>query len=131
MKSYRRSAPTTLLCCLASAVAIAAGSVGSAYAWAPPENWEAGTCTNKACTYESVEKNHAEAFNRAAAHPPWGITSFEVPHPGGKPEETLKRIRVDVPPGLAADPQTLPACKRAEFDSGLCNPLTKAGIVQL
>ncbi|HEY0517355.1 MAG TPA: hypothetical protein VGD00_09560, partial [Solirubrobacteraceae bacterium] len=48
------------------------------------------------------------------------------------PEETLKRIRVDVPPGLAADPQTLTPCTRAEFNAGTCDPLTtKAGDVEL
>src|SRR6266705_1937505 len=51
--------------------------------------WEAGTCINHTCTYESVEKNHAEAFTQAAGHPPWGITTFELKHhPGllGEPE---------------------------------------------
>ena len=33
------------------------------------------------------------------------------------PEGQLKRIRVDVPPGLAADPQTLPACPKAQFEA--------------
>jgi hypothetical protein len=126
MKTYRRPALIALLCCLGGVLALGAGD---ALAWGPPQNWEAGTCTNKACTYKSVEKNPSEAFDRAAAHPPWGITSFEVP--GAEAEPPLKRIRVDVPPGLAADPQTLPTCKRAEFDGGLCSPLTKVGLVEL
>jgi hypothetical protein len=82
--------------------------------------WEAGTCVEKSCTYPSVEKNPGEAFTQAAGHPPWGITSFELNAPGGKPEEQVKRIRVDVPEGLAANPQALPSCSRAEFES---NPL--------
>jgi hypothetical protein len=131
MRMYRHTVLLALLCCLASSAALASGAVDAAYAWGPPQNWEAGTCNNQACTYESVEENESEAFNEAAAHPPWGITSFEIPHPGGEPEETLKRIRVDVPPGLAADPQTLPTCTRGEFNAGLCNPLTKAGLVKL
>jgi hypothetical protein len=126
MKRFRRIALLFVTVCIA-----VAGASSAAYAWGPAQNWEAGTCNNEACTYESVEKNESESFNQAAGHPPWGITSFEIPHPGGEPEETLKRIRVDVPPGLAADPQTLPTCTRAQFNAGLCSPLTKAGLVQL
>jgi hypothetical protein len=130
MKACRRTILSTLLCCLAVAAA-----AGPAFAWAPPSTWEAGTCTAKGCTYQSVEEKPSESFTRAAAHPQWGITSFEVAHSGTgesrRPEETLKRIRVDVPPGLAADPQTLPTCSRAEFNAGTCSPLTKAGVVEL
>ena len=78
--------------------------------------WEAGTCVNHTCTYESVEKElqekgrSEEAFTQAAGHPPWGMTTFELNHtkvglaeePDGAP---LKRVRVDVAPGLASDPQ--------------------------
>jgi hypothetical protein len=125
----------TLTCCLLGG-ALTLVAAGPAYAWSPPPVWEAGTCTAKGCTYKSVEENPAQSFNHAAAHPPWGITSFEVAHSGSgesrRPEETLKRIRVDVPPGLAADPQTLTPCTRAEFNAGTCNPLTtKAGDVEL
>ncbi len=132
MRTYRhRTSLLALICCVIGASALAAGSADSAYGWGPPQNWEAGTCSNKACTYKSVEENNSDAYNLAAGHPPWGITSFEVPHPGGKPEEVLKRIRVDVEPGLAADPQTLPTCTRAEFDAGSCSASTKVGLVQL
>jgi hypothetical protein len=79
--------------------------------------WEAGTCEAKGCTYASIKSNPKEAFTQSAGHPEWGITSFEVNAPGGKPEEQVKRIRVDVPEGLAANPQALPSCTRAEFDS--------------
>jgi hypothetical protein len=79
--------------------------------------WEAGTCEAKECTYASIKSHPKEAFTQAAGHPEWGITSFEVNAPGGKPEEQVKRIRVDVPEGLAANPQALPSCTRAEFDA--------------
>src|SRR5438445_12123566 len=73
-------------------------------------SFEAGTCVNDTCTYESVEKNHAEAFTQAAGHPPWGMTTFELNHKKGlladEPEGApLKRVRVDVAPGLASNPQ--------------------------
>jgi hypothetical protein len=79
--------------------------------------WEAGTCEAKGCTYASIKSNPKEAFTQSAGHPEWGITSFEVNAPGGKPEGQVKRIRVDVPEGLAANPQALPSCTRAEFNS--------------
>src|ERR1700720_141038 len=70
-------------------------------------NWEAGTCEERNCTYASIKGKPADAYTQAAGHPQWGITSFELNHTGsggGRSPEgaNLKRIRVDVPPGLAA-----------------------------
>ena len=50
--------------------------------------------------------------------------------PEGPP---LKRIRVDVPPGLAADPQTLATCPRSTFEANpkLCPVGSEAGFVEL
>jgi hypothetical protein len=119
-----------LTCALLAVVA------SSAYGWGAAK-WEAGTCKGtevsvKNCEYASPP---SEFFEQAAGHPPWGLTGFEVSHSGSGetrvPDGTLKRIRVDVPPGLAADPQTLAACSRAEFTAHACNPLTKAGFVEL
>jgi hypothetical protein len=100
--------------------------------------WEAGTCNGseaqvKSCEYASP---HSAFYTQAAGHPPWGLTGFEVAHTGEGgsrvPEgEPLKRIRVDVEPGLAADPQALPACSRAEFNAKSCKPETQAGFVEL
>src|SRR5258708_16023289 len=127
MKRFGRTALLFVTACIALA-----GASTAAYGWAPPPIWEAGTCTAQGCTYESIEENPGEAFTHAAAHPQSGITSFELAHSApAHPQETLKRIRVDVPPGLAADPQTLPTCSRAQFNAGTCSPLTKAGLVEL
>jgi hypothetical protein len=121
-----------LLACALSALA-----ASSAFGWAPPAKWEAGTCNGtqlevKNCEYTSPP---SVFYTQAAGHPSWGLTGFEVAHSGSgesrRPEETLKRIRVDVPPGLAADPQALPTCSRAEFTANACGPLTKAGFVEL
>jgi hypothetical protein len=121
-----------------ASIALFALAAASAYgAWGPPAKWEAGTCTGNQVEVKSCEyTNPAKPFyTQAAGHPPWGLTGFEVAHTGTsggrRPLETLKKLRVDVPPGLAADPQTLPTCARAEFDAGTCNPLTKAGFVEL
>jgi hypothetical protein len=98
-------------------------------------SWEAGTCINHECTYASVEKNHGEAFTQAAGHPQWGITSFELNHTGSGsgrvPEGALKRIRVDVPEGLAANPEALPKCKISQFNANACPGNTQVGTTEL
>src|ERR1041385_354355 len=87
-----------------------------------PEVFEAGTCFNKDCTYASVEAHpppQEEAFTQAAGHPTWGGTKFIMKHSGSDVEgSSVKRIRVDVPPGLAANPQApQPKCPVATFQS--------------
>ena len=88
------------------------------------KNWEAGTCNSETCTYESVEKNHGEAYTQSSGHPPYGLTTFEVNSKKGgllgkerEPEGALKRVRVDVPPGLAANPNATVQCPVAVFDA--------------
>ncbi len=83
-----------------------------------PETFEDGTCVSHSCTYSSVEADHGEAFTQAAGHPQWGITKFVMKHSGSTIEgASVKRIRVDVPPGLAANPEALPKCSIAQFQS--------------
>jgi hypothetical protein len=109
------------------AAAHAAGSLGVA-------KWEAGTCTGneaqvKNCEYTS---DHSAFYTQAAGHPPWGLTGFELANAGAAPNgSALKRLRVDVPPGLAADPQALAICPRAQFESNSCPSSAKAGFVEL
>ncbi|HUA73901.1 MAG TPA: hypothetical protein VL988_04015 [Solirubrobacteraceae bacterium] len=116
---------TSLL--LLPAAAHAAGSLGLA-------KWEAGTCTGtettvKNCKYSSP---HSAFYTQAAGHPPWGLTGFELATSGEAPNGSpLKRLRVDVPPGLAADPQALAVCSHAQFDANTCPASTKAGFVAL
>src|SRR5690242_18752240 len=117
MQLHRRFALAALVCCIGAAglapTAHAAGSLGIA-------KWEAGTCNGteaevKECRYSSP---HSEFYTQAAGHPPWGLTGFEVASSGGEPNGSpLKRIRVDVPPGLAADPQALGTCSKAQFNT--------------
>jgi hypothetical protein len=101
-----------LLCCALIAPAAAQAAFG-------PESFEAATCVNNTCTYSSVEANHKEAFTQAAGHPPWGITTFVMKHSGSNVEgASVKRIRVDVPPGLAANPEApTPKCDKAQFEA--------------
>ncbi len=84
--------------------------------------FEAGTCNTASCTYSSPK---SAFFTRAAGHPEWGITSVELNAKENilkqrEPEGALKRLRVDVPPGLAANPEALPKCSIAQFNSDTC-----------
>jgi hypothetical protein len=113
MSSYARTAVLALLTCATIAIAAPAAQAFG------PEIFEAGTCVNHTCTYGSVEGNPGEAFTQAAGHPPWGITKFTMKHSGNNVEgASVRRIRVDVPPGLAANPQApMPKCSVAQFNS--------------
>ena len=116
--------------------AIAAAAAPAAQAGFGVSLWEAGTCINHTCTYETVKANHAEAFTQAAGHPPWGITTFElnskklllIKEPEGAP---LKRVRVDVAAGLASDPQAPPKCSIAHFKANACPAETEVGTNEL
>ena len=104
-------------------------------------NFEAATCNQHTCTYAQTESElkaggkSKEAFTHAAGHPPWGTTAFELNSTtgllGSAPEGELKRIRVDLPPGLAADPQALPQCELASFRAGSCASDTQVGTTEL
>jgi hypothetical protein len=115
-----------------STSALIAGSAPVAQAAFGPASFEAGTCINTTCSYASIEHNKSEAFTQAAGHPPWGITKFELNHSGNNVEgAALKRLRVDIPPGLAADPQALPKCSQAQFKANTCPPETQVGTTEL
>jgi hypothetical protein len=133
MREWGRISLVVVLAC--AAVALAASPAEGAFG-VEEHNFEAGTCWTKTCTYESVEADHSEAFTQAAGHPPWGITGFELNSretilKQHEPDGSLKRIRVDVPPGLAADPQALPACSDEQFNANSCPEETEAGTTEL
>jgi hypothetical protein len=111
----KRSARSLLAALVAGAV-VGMAAAPVAQAAFGPETFEAGTCANPApsCTYSSPP---SQFYTQAAGHPPWGITKF-VMKPGGTSMESVKRIRVDVPPGLASNPEApLPKCAVAVFES--------------
>ena len=125
--------------------AIFAISVGALVATSAPaaqaafgveeHNFEAGTCMTSSCTYASVEGNPGEAFTQAAGHPPVGVTAFEFNHTSGvlgkEPEGAVKNIRVDLPSGLAGNPEALPKCSIAAFQKDECKPDTQVGTNEL
>ena len=145
MKTRRRFALSTIACCMLGAAALApaahaAGSLGLA-------EWEAGTCNgsdNEAvaegeitkktqCSY-APEDPAKDFYTQSAGHPPWGLTGFKLTQSGNEPTgSSVKRIRVDVPPGLAADPQALGTCEKSQFEAEpkLCPADSRAGFVEL
>jgi hypothetical protein len=88
--------------------------------------WEAGTCKSDLphCTYNSPS---SQFFTQAAGHPDVGLTDFsfnteKIELLPGLPLETVpsgqvKNVRVDLPEGLNVDPQAVPQCPKATFES--------------
>jgi hypothetical protein len=114
----RLTAPTCIIAALICGVA--ALSAPAAQAEFGIKTFEAGTCKSDTpeCTYASPE---AQFFTQAAGHPPLGITGFEVnTAPSGEPEGSIKDVRVDVPPGLAVNPQATEQCTKEQFEAGVC-----------
>lgn len=132
--SLRRNLLCAVLLAAAAACWVWTASAHAAFG-VTEVDFEAGTCNTSSCTYASIEADHAEAFTQAAGHPPWGITTFELNHHSGllgkEPEGDLRRVRVDVPAGLAADPQALPPCARSRFEAGECLPESKVGTTEM
>jgi hypothetical protein len=125
----RHAARIATLGALASVALFAGALAPAAQASFGSESFEAGTCLEISCKYTSPS---SAFYTQAAGHPPWGITKFELNHSGSKVEGApLKRIRVDVPPGLAANPLALPTCTHAEFESNSCKAETKVGTTEL
>ncbi|HYM45618.1 MAG TPA: hypothetical protein VES65_05590 [Solirubrobacteraceae bacterium] len=127
---------TALITSLIGALLAALAPVAHAAFGVSEANFEAGTCNVNSCTYEGVEANHSEAFTQAAGHPPWGLTGFElnskeVLFGQHEPEGVLKRVRVDVPPGLAANPEALPECELSAFEKDECDSKTEVGETKL
>jgi hypothetical protein len=125
----RHVARFAMLGALASAALFATALAPAAQASFGIEKFEAGTCLVDSCTYASP---NSVFYTQAAGHPPSGITLFELNHSGANVEGSpLKRIRVDVPPGLAADPVALPTCKRTQFEANACPASTQVGTTEL
>jgi hypothetical protein len=102
--------------------------------------WEAGTCANIECKDSDVNEGHSNYFyTQAAGHPNFGITDFRfVTHEepllkAQIPNEHVKDVRVDLPPGLAVNPEATAAkCTEEELnaDDELCPPASQVGVDQ-
>jgi hypothetical protein len=91
--------------------------------------WEAGTCKQSTCTDAG---SHAAFYTQAAGHPESGITDFEfkfneVAPLDKEPEGKVKDVRVDLPPGLAVNPEATEACSEKQFEEFNCPAGSKVG----
>jgi hypothetical protein len=115
-------------------IAVIAAAIGAL--WLAPgahafkvEKWEAGTCKESGCTDAG---SHAAFYTQAAGHPEVGITDFEFAYQEREvllkkwkePEGRVKDVRVDLPPGLAVNPEAtknskgeLVVCTETELES--------------
>ena len=111
--------------------AMAALSVSVAQAEFGVKTFEAGTCKTDTpeCTYTAPE---AQFYTQAAGHPPLGITGFEVnTSSSGEPEGNIKDVRVDIPPGLAVNPEATEKCTKAQFESTTCPAGSQVGVDEI
>jgi hypothetical protein len=80
--------------------------------------WEAGTCKKSTCTDAGPV---SEFYTQAAGHPNFGITDFKLnTHPellGEAPDGNVRKVRVDVAPGLATNAFAVPQCTRPQIEA--------------
>jgi hypothetical protein len=92
------------------------------------KKWEAGTCTESTCTDEGPD---SAFYTQAAGHPDFGITDFEFNYREAlvkkTPEGKVKDVRVDLPPGLAVNPEATGQCKEEELNELKCPEATRVG----
>ncbi|MHB1538974.1 MAG: hypothetical protein ACYCUM_11750 [Solirubrobacteraceae bacterium] len=132
-RGERRSRPWLLL-----ALTLAALSAGAAPALAAEgegqgfgiEKWEAGTCSTVNCT----DTGPSEYFyTQAAGHPQFGITDFRINTKqegttgAHVPEGHVQDVRVDLPPGLAVDPEAAEECSEAALKGSKCPAGSQVG----
>jgi hypothetical protein len=121
-----------------ASTAIAALSFAAGAGAIEVTKWEAGTCANVECKDSDVKEGKSSYFyTQAAGHPDFGITDFSfATHEEGLlkaqvPNEHVKDVRVDLPPGLAVNPEaTEVKCepKQLNKDEGLCPEASKVGV---
>ncbi|MCW3019396.1 MAG: hypothetical protein JWN10_1704 [Solirubrobacterales bacterium] len=119
-------------------VAVAALCFAAAASAIEVAKWEAGTCANIECKDSDVNEGHSNYFyTQAAGHPDFGITDFRfATHEEGLlkaqvPNEHVKDVRVDLPPGLAVNPEaTVAKCTEEELnaDEELCPAASQVGV---
>jgi hypothetical protein len=94
------------------------------------KRWEAGTCKVSSCkdTGSNVQE---EFFTQAAGHPDFGITDFEMNYKQTllekQPEDHIKDVRVDLPPGLSVNPEATEQCAEAQLQESKCPSESEVG----
>jgi hypothetical protein len=109
-------------------IAIAAFAPSSSNGFAV-RKWEAGTCKEAGCS----DGGPSSAFyTQAAGHPNFGITDFafaykEVPLNAKEPEGKVRDVRVDLPPGMAVNPEAVAQCSEAQLQESKCPAASEVG----
>jgi hypothetical protein len=138
---FRRSVALTLLCVgamLALSVSMAQADTGEIVEKQnnPPtaaDGWQAATCTTDTPPCSPSEPNF---FTQAGGHPTIGFTQYTIKHeettgkvepagitvptsPIAEPttKQSIKTLRVDLPPGLTVNPHAAPQCPLADFET--------------
>ncbi len=110
-------------------VSVALGAQGASAAAFGVSKWEAGTCVAANCSDGMPES----FYTQAAGHPPYGITDFRFNSQKllgpvlERPEGHVKDVRVDLPTGLAVDPEAVPTCSQPQIEASACPPESKVG----
>lgn len=127
---WRRSLrPLGALVAIATALLLLLAAAGSAHAALEVDKWEAGTCIETSCKDSGPT---SQFYTQAAGHPDFGITDFrfaardvglEHEEPNGK----VKDVRVDLPPGLAVNPEATEQCSEAQLDAFSCPAGSQVG----
>jgi hypothetical protein len=117
------------LAALIAVALIAVGLPAAAHAALTIKKWEAGTCTESTCTDAGPD---SAFYTQAAGHPDFGITDFEFNYREGvlgkkEPEGKVKDVRVDLPAGLAVNPEATTKCTEAELNALNCPEATRVG----
>src|SRR3954452_15038120 len=69
------------------------------------------------------------AVTQAGSTPYAGITDFKFNQTIlGNPDDNVKDVRVDLPPGLISNPEATPKCSQSAFDGNACPANTQIGI---
>jgi hypothetical protein len=98
--------------------------------------WEAATCKVQACNAEGKDPS-AEFYTQVAGHPNFGITDFAFNYSKSTnilaeevktPEGHVRDVRVDLPSGLAVNPEAVPTCSEAEIAELKCPESTRVGV---
>ena len=96
--------------------------------------WEAGTCKESTCNTEGRDPA-AEFYTQAAGTPtsgsPTSVSTQRKRTARRKeftPEGHAKDVRVDLPPGLAIDPEATPQCEEAQIEKLECPEASQVGV---
>jgi hypothetical protein len=104
--------------------------VGDARAFSVTK-WEAGTCSEESCK-DSEGASSTKFYRQAAGHPDFGITDFRfaarsVGLEHEEPEGKVESVRVDLPAGLAVNPEATKKCTEEELKELECPEDSQVG----